>query len=122
MPRPKDVMPTSIGATARWGTPFSSSRQVPRARDDRDRCRAAEPFIQHDAPSREDLVMSSENTNGKPAKSPKAPKLGKKHVYLVASGDLRLSANQKCWPAQKEMEEALTRAIEAEGYTVVRAH
>lgn len=66
--------------------------------------------------------MSSENTNGKPAKSPKAPKLGKKHVYLVASGDLRLSANQKCWPAQKETEEALTRAIEAEGYTVVRAH
>ena len=23
-----------------------------------------------------------------------------KHVYLVANGDLRLSANQKCWPAQ----------------------
>src|SRR4051812_33469002 len=53
---------------------------------------------------------------------PTAPRLGKKQVYLVASGDLRLSANQKCWPAQKEMEEALARAVEAEGHTVVRAH
>ena len=49
-------------------------------------------------------------------------RLPKKHVYLVASGDLRLSANQKCWPAQKEMEDALSRAVEAEGYQVVRAH
>jgi hypothetical protein len=63
--------------------------------------------------------MTSTETNGKPEKP---PKLAKKHVYLVASGDLRLSANQKCWPAQKEMEEALTRAVEAEGYTIVRAH
>src|SRR5579872_5408366 len=58
-------------------------------------------------------------SNGKRQKPSRLPK---KHVYLVASGDLRLSANQKCWPAQKEMEEALTRAIEAEGYQVVRAH
>jgi hypothetical protein len=63
--------------------------------------------------------MSSDSNNGKP---PKPQRLAKKHVYLVASGDLRLSANQKCWPAQKEMEEALTRAVEAEGYTIVRAH
>src|SRR5262249_20932789 len=27
----------------------------------------------------------------------------KKRVFLVASGDLRLSANQVCWPAQKQM-------------------
>lgn len=43
-------------------------------------------------------------------------------VQLIANGDLRLSANQKCWPAQKEMESQLIRAIEAQGYTVVRAH
>jgi len=34
-----------------------------------------------------------------------------KEVYLVASGDLRLSANQKCWPAQQEMEATLGRAV-----------
>src|SRR6185436_11650542 len=33
-----------------------------------------------------------------------------------------LSANQKCWPAQQEMEQTLGRAIAAEGYEVVRAH
>lgn len=45
-----------------------------------------------------------------------------KHVYLVASGDLRLSANQMCWAAQEKMEAALRSAIEAEGWKVVRAH
>lgn len=49
-------------------------------------------------------------------------KCGPKQVQLVASGDQRLSANQKCWPAQQEMEAALTKAIEAAGYEVVRAH
>jgi len=63
--------------------------------------------------------MSNGSKNGKPAKP---NRLGKKEVYLVASGDLRLSANQKCWPAQKEMEDALTHAVEAEGYSIVRAH
>jgi L-fucose isomerase-like protein len=43
-------------------------------------------------------------------------------IYLVASGDLRLSANQKCWPAQQEMEQKLTAAIAAAGRSVVRAH
>ncbi len=55
-------------------------------------------------------------------KLPKAPKLKKKQVYLMANGDLRLTANQKCWSAQLEMEEALTAAISAMGYEVVRAH
>ncbi len=50
------------------------------------------------------------------------PKLKKKQVQLIASGDLRLSANQVCWPAQKEMEDTLCAAIQAEGYEVVRAH
>jgi hypothetical protein len=44
-----------------------------------------------------------------------------KEIYLVASGDLRLSANQICWPAQKEMEEKLMNAFSLEGYQVVRA-
>jgi hypothetical protein len=43
-------------------------------------------------------------------------------VYLVANGDLRLSANQKCWPEQAKMEAALTRALAAEGWKVERAH
>lgn len=53
---------------------------------------------------------------GKPAK------IGKKQVLLMASGDLRLSANQNCWPAQKEMEDALAKAVAAAGYELVRAH
>jgi hypothetical protein len=43
-------------------------------------------------------------------------------VYLVANGDLRLSANQKCEPAQAEMEKALVAAIQREGFNVKRAH
>jgi hypothetical protein len=45
-----------------------------------------------------------------------------KHVYLVSSGDLRLSANQKCWPQQAKMEAVLGKALKAEGWKVVRAH
>jgi L-fucose isomerase-like protein len=41
---------------------------------------------------------------------------------LVASGDLRLSANQACWPAQKALEKSLARALADEGFTVQRAH
>lgn len=43
-------------------------------------------------------------------------------VQLIASGDLRLSANQTCWPAQHAMEQALTAALDGAGYDVVRAH
>ncbi|MBM3737789.1 MAG: fucose isomerase [Acidobacteria bacterium] len=43
-------------------------------------------------------------------------------VILIASGDLRLSANQKCWPAQERAEAAVTAAIEGLGRTVVRGH
>jgi hypothetical protein len=45
-----------------------------------------------------------------------------KEVYLVASGDSRLQANQDCWLAQKNMESLLTIAIENLGWTVRRAH
>lgn len=50
------------------------------------------------------------------------PKRGDKDVLLVANGDLRLSANQKCWPAQKEMEASLEAAVAACGYKLHRAH
>ncbi|HXJ56570.1 MAG TPA: fucose isomerase [Verrucomicrobiae bacterium] len=43
-------------------------------------------------------------------------------VYLMANGDLRMSANQKCWPEQARVERILTRAVQAQGWKVVRAH
>ena len=43
-------------------------------------------------------------------------------VLLVASGDLRLSANQMCWPAQERMEAQLGAAVAACGGTIQRAH
>ncbi|MCG3180738.1 MAG: hypothetical protein BIFFINMI_03101 [Phycisphaerae bacterium] len=49
-------------------------------------------------------------------------KLGKRQVYLVASGDLRESANRVCWDAQQAMEKALGAAVKAAGYQVVRGH
>src|SRR5688500_12377481 len=52
----------------------------------------------------------------------KTPRLGKRQVQLIANGDLRLSANQKCWPEQAKMEEALKAAVADAGYDLVRAH
>jgi hypothetical protein len=43
-------------------------------------------------------------------------------VLLITSGDLRLAANQVCWPAQREMEEKLTAAFAQQGIKLVRAH
>jgi hypothetical protein len=51
-----------------------------------------------------------------------AKSLAPRHVYLVCSGDLRLSANQQCWPEQAKMEAALAKALKAEGWTVMRGH
>ena len=45
-----------------------------------------------------------------------------KTIYLVANGDLRLSANQKCQEAQAAMEALLVAAVEREGRQVRRAH
>ena len=45
-----------------------------------------------------------------------------KAVTLIASGDLRLSANRLCWPAQEHVEEAVVKAIEDLGFTVKRGH
>lgn len=43
-------------------------------------------------------------------------------AYLVASGDLRLSANQICWPAQEAMEARIVAAFASEGVTIQRGH
>jgi L-fucose isomerase-like protein len=43
-------------------------------------------------------------------------------IILIANGDLRLSANQKCEAAQAEMEKQIVAAIEREGRTVKRGH
>jgi hypothetical protein len=43
-------------------------------------------------------------------------------IILVASGDLRLSANQECWRAQKEMEDKIKEVFEREGYHILRGH
>src|SRR6266568_5987744 len=43
-------------------------------------------------------------------------------VILVANGDLRLAANQKCWAAQARAEEAVMDAIRREGSEVRRGH
>src|SRR6476661_3522124 len=52
----------------------------------------------------------------------KAQKFPKNTVQLVASGDLRLSANQTCWPAQHAMEQALAEALHEEGWAITRCH
>lgn len=43
-------------------------------------------------------------------------------IKLVANGDLRLSANQVCWPEQEKMEQSLIQAINSFGFDVQRAH
>lgn len=43
-------------------------------------------------------------------------------VWMVASGDLRIAANQLCWPAQEEMESRLQQAAARHGVTLRRAH
>jgi hypothetical protein len=45
-----------------------------------------------------------------------------RRAYLVASGDLRVTANRDGWPAQEAMERDLTGALRDEGVEVVRAH
>ena len=53
---------------------------------------------------------------------PKPRRLNKRQVQLVASGDLRATANETCWPAQAAMEAALTRAVADAGHELIRAH
>ena len=51
----------------------------------------------------------------------KVDRVGKRTAILVASGDLRESANMACWPAQQAMEEQARKAFEALGWKLVRA-
>jgi hypothetical protein len=48
--------------------------------------------------------------------------LPRKTVLLVANGDLRQSANEKCWPAQAAMEKKLSSVLASSGWRLVRAH
>src|ERR1700691_4417076 len=43
-------------------------------------------------------------------------------VVLIASGDLRLAANQNCCAAQKQVEAAVSAAVESFGFSVTRGH
>jgi hypothetical protein len=56
------------------------------------------------------------------AKSNGIAKPAANEILLVTSGDLRLPANQACWPAQKDMEEKLTAAFAQKGFKLIRAH
>ncbi|HTN77028.1 MAG TPA: fucose isomerase [Pirellulaceae bacterium] len=53
---------------------------------------------------------------------PQPARAGKKDVLLIANGDLRQSANQRCWAAQNEMEDALAEAVAECGFQLLRAH
>jgi hypothetical protein len=46
----------------------------------------------------------------------------KKTIILIANGDLRASANQKCEIEQLAMEAKLIAAIKQEGHTIQRGH
>src|SRR5262245_52346188 len=50
------------------------------------------------------------------------PPLRPNEIFLIASGDLRLSANQTCWPTQADMERQIITAFATEGITIKRAH
>ena len=45
-----------------------------------------------------------------------------KTILLIASGDLRSSANQNCWAEQEAMEADLCKLANSMGYTIQRAH
>lgn len=67
------------------------------------------------------MAARSTNSPAKPAPKP-AVKLPKKTAYLIASGDLRLSANVTCWPAQQALEASIRDAFAAAGWSLHRAH
>ncbi len=46
----------------------------------------------------------------------------RKKVLMAASGDLRQSANEICWPAQEAMEKQVVAALSAFDVEVERAH
>ncbi|MBN9169995.1 MAG: fucose isomerase, partial [Microbacterium sp.] len=50
------------------------------------------------------------------------PAVAPRTAYLIASGDLRESANTAGWPTQVELEAAVTRVLGDLGWSVVRAN
>ncbi|WP_308797913.1 fucose isomerase [Agromyces silvae] len=50
------------------------------------------------------------------------PEVAPKTAYLIASGDLRESANTAGWPTQAAMEADVARALEDLGWSVIRAN
>lgn len=50
------------------------------------------------------------------------PEARPRTVYTVASGDLRPSANVKCWPTQEQLERDFAAAIGDLGWSVERGH
>ncbi len=50
------------------------------------------------------------------------PAAAPKTAYLIASGDLRESANVAGWPTQQQLEAGVTKALDAQGWTVIRAN
>lgn len=52
----------------------------------------------------------------------KADPVAENEAILIASGDLRLVANQVCWAAQADMEQRIMTAFAKEGITVRRAN
>jgi L-fucose isomerase-like protein len=54
--------------------------------------------------------------------SSEPPPIPDNEAILVASGDLRLAANQTCWPAQDDMEKRIIRAFKKAGVDVKRGH
>ncbi|MCC6679685.1 MAG: L-fucose/L-arabinose isomerase family protein [Phycisphaeraceae bacterium] len=51
----------------------------------------------------------------------KPKKVGSRTAVLIASGDLRESANSVCWPAQQQLEADTVAAFKALGWKIVRA-
>ncbi|MFV0450771.1 MAG: hypothetical protein ACK5LS_00775 [Propioniciclava sp.] len=53
---------------------------------------------------------------------PATPTAEPNTVYVVASGDLRPTANETGWPTQQQVEAEFGTAVEALGWTIKRAH
>jgi len=54
--------------------------------------------------------------------SPTRPRLAPRTVYLIASGDLRESANAAGWGTQAKVEQQIASAVEELGWSVARAN
>ncbi|WP_293697047.1 fucose isomerase [uncultured Agrococcus sp.] len=55
-------------------------------------------------------------------KSYQEPQAAERTIYTVASGDLRLSANEAGWPMQQQFESRVEEVLGERGWSVQRAH